>query len=186
MVSDALHRVVLLDLRSLVVLYLWKGWRSAAELKCSYRAVQCLWTEAGVEATGVKVPILLLFISSRTTAAFFTAESEPLLSRGVPRALRHSPVQPVLPLPVASRRLLHCSCVLDPEEKTVLFEKEEEVMDEAKAKQVMRSMLDGIKLEGTSAETPATPFNMEKEEEEEEEEEVNFDVDGFRGRCAAV
>lgn len=125
-VSDALHRVVLLDLRSLVVLYLWKGWRWTAVVRSSYRAVQCLWTEARVEATGVKVPILLLFISSRTTAAFFTAESEPLLSRGVSRALHHSPVQPVLPLPVASRRLLHCSCVLDPEEKTVLFEKEEE------------------------------------------------------------
>ena len=78
--------------------------------------------------------------------------------------------------------------VADGEEEVpkCVFEKEEEVMDEAKAKQVMRSMLDGIKLEGTSAETPATPFNMEKEEEEEEEEEVNFDVDGFRGRCAAV
>lgn len=74
----------------------------------------------------MKVPILLLFISSLTTAAFFTAESEPLLSRGVPCAVRHSPVQPVLPLPVASRWLLHCSCLLDPEEKTVLFEKEEE------------------------------------------------------------
>lgn len=78
--------------------------------------------------------------------------------------------------------------VADGEEEVpkCVFEKEEEVMDEAKAKQVMRSMLDGIKLKGTSTETPATPFNMEKEEEEEEEEEVNFDVDGFRGRCAAV
>lgn len=78
--------------------------------------------------------------------------------------------------------------VADGEEEVpkCVFEKEEEVMDEAKAKQVMRSMLDGIKLEGTSAETPATPFNMEKEEEEEEEEEVNFDVDGFRECCAVV
>ena len=69
-----------------------------------------------------------------------------------------------------------------------MFEKEEEVMDEAKAKQVMRSMLDGIKLEGTSAETPAaTPLAVEKEVEEvEDEEEVSFDVDGFRGRHGVV
>ena len=80
--------------------------------------------------------------------------------------------------------------VADGEEETpkCVFEKEKEVMDEAKAKQVMRSMLDGIKLEGTSAETPtATPFAVEKEaEEDEDEEEVSFDVDGFRGRRGVV
>ena len=75
--------------------------------------------------------------------------------------------------------------VADGEEEVpkCVFEKEEEVMDEAKAKQVMRSMLDGIKLEGASTETPATtPFTMEKEEgdQEDEEEETKFDVDGFR------
>lgn len=75
--------------------------------------------------------------------------------------------------------------VADGEEEVpkCVFEKEEEVMDEAKAKQVMRSMLDGIKLDGVSTETPATtPFTMEKEEEEEDKdnEDVKFDVDGFR------
>ena len=60
-----------------------------------------------------------------------------------------------------------------------VFEKQDEVMDEAKAKQVVRDILINVKMD--RKETPAANEALAAEEpEEKEEEEVSFDVDNFR------
>lgn len=126
-VCDAFHRVILLDLNSLVVLYLWKGYVTGVSITRSYREVQCLWTEAHVDASDVTVPVLLLFISSLSHKGLSSQQSQ---NRCFLEAYRVPSVTRVFnqyfPYPFLLLSHLHSRCILDPVEKAILYEKEEE------------------------------------------------------------
>ena len=66
-ISDALSRVMCLDLHTNLILHMWKGLYLYSFYDCRYRDVQCVWTHSLLTDNGriLDIPILLLFSDNR-------------------------------------------------------------------------------------------------------------------------